>query len=232
MRSIIESKQNSKLKLSKFLDTMNVKSYSLVKVMDLLLDKTNEETFSKILDEMKQRIFIWKNEISQFKPGSIRAKKSFELFEKEFAQHIIKNISCHKGCHHCCSWKVEITEDEAEVLANIIKSGEIKVDLEKLEKQSQNDNTGRFWQFPSDDTQCVFLDKSKGACGIYESRPIACRKCIVESSPKYCETMDKINLSSIIIPEIELLTSLIWSHSSGDVNTLPSLVWKKLKEKD
>lgn len=183
-----------------------------------------------MLQDLKNRSFIWNNQLSQSKSGPEKARLGYKLFEEEIQKHDLSNVSCSKGCSFCCRWKVEITDEEAELLAGLIATGQAKVNLQKLEKQAEVDPEGSTWKLPSEATQCVFQDKS-GSCSVYENRPITCRKAFVVSAPKLCGDPGQSGVEPLLIPEIELLTSLVWSQTDDDVAPLPHSVWRNLNER-
>jgi Fe-S-cluster containining protein len=95
------------------------------------------------------------------------------------------NIRCSKGCSHCCHEAVEIWPQEAALLAGVVHETGMKLDMARLERQSQF--TVDTWrQQPIADKACLFLG-SDGACTVYESRPNACRKLLVVTDPALCD---------------------------------------------
>ncbi|KAF1306240.1 hypothetical protein BLX42_23740 [Pseudomonas sp. SG-MS2] len=76
---------------------------------------------------------------------------------------------CESGCFHCCAQKVAIKPIELDnIRANI--------------GGFQARDNGRF---------CPLLDMDKGACGVYEVRPLVCRAMLTFDNPKYCERDEK-----------------------------------------
>lgn len=221
-----ESHQNRQL-LDKFLDSIPIKTYSLVRVLEFFSQELSSSQFDEILQDLRQRYFVWTNQIKEIKDPKQRAKKGFQLFEKEMALHDLSSASCKKGCGYCCHWKVDVTDEEASILSDLIETGTAKVNMERLEAQSKWTTESSIWKNPTDKSKCIFLGKN-GSCSIYENRPITCRKALVESNPIFCKTNDRNEISPLFIPELELLTSVIWSHTAGDVDILPKQVWKKL----
>ena len=145
------------------------------------------------------------------------------------ASQDLTEVRCQSGCSYCCHWKVDATEDEVDILIQAIKNGEVKIDMEKLEEQAKHDNDSRLWQSPGENTKCIFLNQS-GQCRVYDKRPLSCRKCLVDSDPIHCSEKLQKEVSPILVPEAELITSLTWSLSTGEVEPLPYLLWKKLKQ--
>lgn len=96
-----------------------------------------------------------------------------------------RQISCGKGCSHCCHGPVEIWPQEAALLAQFVRDRSLKPDLALLERQGSC--TVETWreQAVADQT-CVFLD-ADGACSVYAARPNTCRKLLVMSDPACCD---------------------------------------------
>lgn len=106
--------------------------------------------------------------------------------EKDAASSAIR---CRKGCSHCCHGPVEIWPQEAALLVKAAQEAGIELDRARLERQGrQSVETWR--QQPGSDTACVFLG-GDGACGVYESRPNACRKLLVVSDPALCDAKNQ-----------------------------------------
>ena len=94
--------------------------------------------------------------------------------------------TCKKGCATCCHIGVQTTESEAKQLANLIKTGEVKIDMDLLREQAAF--TGDDFAYatqPREKSRCVFLGDDN-ACRVYEKRPTNCRKYLVRSDPKNC----------------------------------------------
>jgi len=94
--------------------------------------------------------------------------------------------SCGKGCSFCCYLKTDVTDDEAVLLTEYSKEIGFEIDYNYLEQQIVKTDED-FLKIPYAKRKCVFLDK-EGACSVYEHRPIACRKLIVVSDSKGCDT--------------------------------------------
>jgi uncharacterized protein len=95
-------------------------------------------------------------------------------------------VKCRRGCSACCRQYVRITKPEAVLLTKLCREDGIAVDWAKLERQKGYTYNGWHKQ-PDGDRACVFLDEH-GACRVYKHRPDACRKYLVISEPKFCDT--------------------------------------------
>jgi uncharacterized protein len=124
----------------------------------------------------------------EFKPGAARGAALHEMMDRELdavAHH--PNISCRKGCSGCCSYEVEITEDEATILKTVVQDG-FPLDHARLRNQAARERKSPEWnKFGNPENRCVFLG-SDGACRVYEQRPAICRKHLVVSPPSACTT--------------------------------------------
>lgn len=106
-----------------------------------------------------------------------------------------RQISCGKGCSHCCHGPVEIWPQEAALLAQFVRDAGLTPDLALLERQSRY-TVGTWREQAVADQACVFLG-ADGACSVYASRPNTCRKLLVMSDPTCCDAqqgrMDQID---------------------------------------
>lgn len=96
------------------------------------------------------------------------------------------NITCRRGCGHCCHLQVSIDPHEATLLVLYAAEQGIEIDRERLQRQvAHNATTWRY--MPRADQRCVFLSPDN-ECRVYEHRPNACRKYQVVTDPELCDT--------------------------------------------
>lgn len=159
-----------------------------------------------------------------------RAKFVHELIEESnqevFSNPLIKQLSpCRMGCSACCHTQVSVTEDEAHLMADLIKNG-ISIDLKKLELQAKAQNDDKvFYQIPFEDRGCIFLDQD-GACKIYQDRPSVCRTNAVIGDSDQCDTRSEIKPTRLIktpISDLVIYASFLHAKESG---TLPYMIKK------
>ncbi len=119
--------------------------------------------------------------------GVDRATVLHRLVDRELAPAAQFPITCRKGCTGCCHYEVEVTVDEAEILADLVRAGYV-IDKGRLRRQASRERKSPEWmQFGHPDNRCVFLGDD-GGCGIYEQRPAICRKHLVTSPAEACTT--------------------------------------------
>ncbi len=105
-----------------------------------------------------------------------------------------KNISCTKGCTHCCHLgNVDIIPQEGELILDWIEEKNIKIDEKALEIQMNN----KVKDLSIQQRRCILLNK-KNECSIYDIRPMTCRKLIVSSPPENCNYQ---NEKKVIVEE-------------------------------
>lgn len=147
------------------------------------------DTFVQFL-EMLHTTLLEESDAFQAQPSSEhKARHLHQLADAEIAKAEIPS-SCFKGCSACCHMEVEITNYEADILAKVIQEG-FNIDYDRLQKQSERPVQAAAWRegIQNQESRCVFLNQ-EGACGVYEHRPVMCRRHSVTSNPKNCETPD------------------------------------------
>ncbi len=128
-------------------------------------------------------------ELSLKEPGVARGKHVHQLIESEIEKSAHVAVTCHKGCSACCHLEVEITSDDAEVLAQEVVSG-LQIDHVRLAELAHREKNDLLWRRPLHaENRCLFLG-SDGGCRAYAARPSACRKLSVISEPEECASMD------------------------------------------
>jgi Fe-S-cluster containining protein len=93
-------------------------------------------------------------------------------------------ITCTKGCNHCCKQVVAITLDEAHLLLRVVRQRGMVLDEDRLRRQA--DYGEETWRDqPAEDRACPFL-QDDGLCGVYQNRPMSCRKYFSVANPDLC----------------------------------------------
>ncbi len=159
-------------------------------------------------------------------PGTARAHILHQLIDTaiESVSHI--PVSCQKACSACCHFEVQITQDEAALLAELVMQGH-PVDIAQLEKQSRRQVQDLAWQegvVPTN--RCAFLNP-ENACGIYVARPAACRRHSVVSPAQLCSDL-KATPTSRNIPIAEVILSAAMSLPEVEIGSLSRMLALKL----
>lgn len=97
-----------------------------------------------------------------------------------------RGVRCARGCASCCKINVSITREEAVLVLIAAENKRVAIDWDKVERQSAHRLAT--WKDQSHaDRRCVFLN-DREECSVYEHRPATCRKYMVASDPKNCNT--------------------------------------------
>lgn len=153
-------------------------------------------------------------------PSSIPEKRFSHLFTiiDSMVDHAVEDveedgqqISCRRGCTHCCRLLVEVTWEEAEEIVTYLNSlpAAQREKLTQAVHYAADEARNLFEKRPSSkryrrpargegdipdsvfdeyfygaDRPCPFLHEN--ACSIYPVRPVACRLHLVTSPPELC----------------------------------------------
>lgn len=122
-----------------------------------------------------------------------------------------REVTCHRGCSHCCHLLVEVSWEEAQELARWIvrqtpeRQAKFQAAVKRAAREAKQffmsrKATRRYAEpvreglhFPEYLFNRYFLDKARpcpfldgGACAAYEARPTPCRLHVVTSAPELC----------------------------------------------
>ena len=144
---------------------------------------------------------------------------------KESVDAVGSELSCKKGCAHCCYVNVDISEDEAALILYAIKEKGIQLDIQKLEHQARAE---RWNQIAYKDRRCPLLG-ADNQCMIYEHRPMSCRKYYVRTPPEMCNSQKYPagDVGVLSINLAEAMASAIFSLIDSD--RLSRMILKKMK---
>lgn len=132
-----------------------------------------------------------------------------------------RKVRCTRGCAACCSLHVHITRAEADLLIGHAANEDMALDWARVERQAQHD-LGTWHELLPADRRCVFLGDDE-ACRVYEHRPAACRKYMVITSPKLCDTVrfPGAEVGVLASAEAEVVTSAMLAVlKAGDMSRL------------
>lgn len=138
------------------------------------------------------------------------------------------DVKCSKACAGCCSLFVNITHEEAVLLVGWCAAEGIAIDWGKVHRQAACDL--RQWaKQKAGERRCVFL-AADDTCRIYEHRPTTCRKYLVFTQPRYCDTVRHPGHQVGILAPVE--GEMIASAALGvlDSGSLPRMLLQAKEE--
>jgi uncharacterized protein len=189
-------------------------------------DTLSSEAFQRLLAEIRADYDAHTAALLAAPPGAGRARVFHRRMDAEMESAAQWKPSCHKGCSGCCHCEVEVTADEADVLAEVVRSG-LEVDRARLARQATRPRKSPAWVVPlSRESRCVFLGND-GACRVYQDRPSACRKLLVVSPPEACVTIGA-QTSPIQAPRAEILLSAALAVAGSKVTSISKALAARL----
>lgn len=111
-------------------------------------------------------------------------------------------VSCRKGCNHCCSRVNLVTLPEGIAIAlGISKDPKMMNRIPEISRAMYSHIEWLQEHSMADSVDCFFLNR-EGECGIYDYRPSECRHLLVVSDPDNCkpdskEPYTRINLQDL-----------------------------------
>jgi Fe-S-cluster containining protein len=188
------------------------------------------EGYQNILLQVNTAMREILDKLTPLKPGTERGKMAHELIDEQNVKYADATTTCQKGCAYCCHLEVEITEDDAEVVADAIIRGNLSYDKKRLQAQAERANKADIWlKGAIPDNRCVLLDES-GSCRIYEDRPTTCRKHAVFGPAKDCAELSE-SLNVRLIPMNEIIMSVHTNLPGHTFGTFPKLVHAALEKR-
>lgn len=190
-----------------------------------------------VTDKMKEEVFLGiKHTEKEYKrqkglhPGYVVANAFNEQIQEK-VDHFVKTnpngqkITCTKGCSMCCHINVDITEDEASLLYEVMKSDKVQPNYERMEKQISMPVE----ELKYADRACMFLGEDD-ACKVYEYRPSACRKYMVVTEPALCHPVT--NKHGKVGRAVDIDSEIIGSGilNANKTGSLPKLLKQLIDE--
>jgi hypothetical protein len=166
--------------------------------------------------------------LGQVPAGPLRAEAAHLLVGQAVSELQGATPTCARGCAACCHYEVEVTRDEAELLARVVAEG-LEIDRARLARQADRSRGGPAWaELAVEENRCVFLG-SGSECRVYPHRPAACRRLLVVSPAVECGRRGGVP-RPITIPVAELVISTALSLPGNAFTSLPKgvaaeLVW-------
>ena len=187
-----------------------------------------------IIRQMGASIFqclnVFFTNLSSYPMGRERAQVAYRLLDKELEISADKKFTCQKGCSACCHLERDITSDEADLLAYLIKNG-IEIDMQLLENQiAASGRKSKKRRISGSASRCVFLAKNN-SCRIYDSRPSVCRKYTVSSNPAECGKKHGVVDQVPLIAE-EVVVSAALSCHGNHYGPMSDMLGAALKTKE
>lgn len=157
-------------------------------------------------------------DLAKVPKGPERARKVYSLVDAELQASPPTGVSCSAGCGSCCkSFPKQITDDEADLLATLVRTGVAPIDLDELKSQAASE---------LHHMRCLFLGQDE-KCRIYSDRPMVCRKYFFTSPAAHCSSADEG-----VTPRIDLMPELIASAAmslpDNDIGFMPRQLAKRL----
>lgn len=177
------------------------------------------EQFRALIADIRDVYGKYMAAFAKSEPGAARAVLAHEMITAAMKNSTgSEKPSCAKGCGACCHLEVEITRDEAELLANVVERG-FELDRERLRVQASRERMSREWATaPKHLNRCVFLGSDQ-ACLVYEFRPSICRKVLVTNNPVECANPDG-KPTPILFPLAEIALSALTSLPGNESASL------------
>ncbi len=205
------------------------KTFQLRNLIETYKATLPNDQFERVSSEIDQLILHYIQHLRPITPGSQRAKESAALIdlENDRASHI--KTSCQKGCASCCNLEIEITAEDAELLAQAVIENNIPFDKERLIEQASRKRLDPLWERRvHSENRCVLLN-AENACSVYESRPMVCRKHAVVSPADDCMRPGGEPLPRTI-PINEIIISANLNITSGDHGSFASMLLSELNK--
>lgn len=164
-------------------------------------------TSTSLYKSLEKQIDIYKELKRKFKAAE-RANLIHKLLDAMIEWTLAKHpqeTTCRKGCAYCCYMNVDVTWDEAQLLLETKEP-----DWSRATTQLAGHDNIKY-----DERACVYLNDDR-SCGVYDQRPMACRKYLVISDPELCniETNPKGDVLVVGINQVEILTSGMMTAAS------------------
>lgn len=145
-----------------------------------------------------------------------------EAVEKKIVEKFKDQLSCRRGCSHCCHQRVDTTIAEAELILDWTDRHNVEIDWERAEQQKDWE-VGEYITQGRENAKCIFLKNNE--CSIYEVRPAACRKYFVVTPAQFCDfyTYPKFEVACPADITVESIATAI-AHLDNEFQSLPKAI--------
>ena len=185
--------------------------------------------FAGLIAVVRSAFQKYTRKLLEFEPGADRASVVHALVDREAGSAAQIKVSCQRGCSGCCHYEVDVTRDEAAMLAALVRAG-CEIDRERLAVQAARERRSPKWlEFLSKDNRCVFLDDG-GECRVYSNRPASCRKLFVTTAPEACTAVGGQPLPVQMLL-VEILLSAAVSIADTPFASLPKMLQAELEDR-
>jgi Fe-S-cluster containining protein len=179
--------------------------------------------FQSFSQEVDRLLAHYAEILGAYKAGAERAHITQQLIEEQNLASSHIKTSCQKGCGACCHLEVEITEDDADLLARSILRQNLPYDKERLQEQASRPRLDARWsQGVQTSNRCVMLG-ADNACSNYADRPTICRKHSVTSPAELCSVVGASPVP-LLAPMNEIIMSAAISFAGNEFGSLPKML--------
>lgn len=183
-------------------------------------------------ERIEEMLFHYINEykLNKEQTNQESAASNAQIFVDTLIQDQMKKpesilVKCKSGCYYCYEQNVDITEDEAALIVKWCKQVKIPINKKKLKRQARYLRS-KWHKQNFHDRRCVFLKKN--LCSIYEYRPVNCRKYMVTSDPKLCDTTTTNRVEMFVDYHVEVMASA--PLNVVESGPMPVMLLKELKK--
>jgi len=189
----------------------------------------NQEEYESFAREVDRLLKHYHDVLIEYPAGVARAQKIHELVEEQITASSHIKTTCQKGCGACCHLEVEITEDDAALMALSIVEQGLPYDEERLAEQAGRERLDEKWNLGAvKANRCVMLGEGN-ACSNYAYRPTVCRKHSVTSDPALCSTLGASPVPRLI-PLNEIILSAAINLPQNNFGALPKMLAQAMKQ--
>ena len=202
--------------------------YFYSSALSVALKQLGRPQFLEVHRRLDFYIDGYKRDKRDYDEISVAANYNEEIqkeIDNELKSDLAKDIACRKGCNHCCQQLVVITDDEAKLLIQFSNENNIKIDWDRINKQSMITDDREYMKLSIDTKRCVFIGDN-GMCDVYEHRPASCRKLHVLGDAIQCDTEKDLGgqVKWFISMQAEIITSAMFNATES--GTLASMLIK------
>jgi hypothetical protein len=177
------------------------------------------EPFAALVEGLRAHHRRFASTLAALPSGPLRAAALHRLVDAQLTDLPGLTPSCRPGCGLCCHYEVEVTHDEAALLASVVASG-LPIDRVRLARQAARERRAAEWSaLVVEENRCVFLDGAE-SCRVHPQRPAACRKHLVVSPPVECGRPSGAP-RPVTVPLAELAISVALSLPDNAYTSLP-----------